>query len=66
MIFIILIMCDEINKNFWKCIQRHKYFNVSICDDIHKKELECLKNRTKNDFQKPAAYKNINSSSTIN
>ena len=35
-------MCDKINKEFWKCLEKNKYFDISKCAKLQKKELECL------------------------
>ena len=35
-------MCDKINKEFWKCLEKNKYLDISKCAKLQKKELECL------------------------
>lgn len=37
-------MCDKINKEFWKCLEKNKYLDISKCAEIQKKELDCLFN----------------------
>ena len=37
-------MCDKINKEFWKCLEKNKYLDISKCAKLQKKELDCLFN----------------------